>query len=359
MNEAQIKTALTVVLWFILNIAISNVTKWTYVYGKICVKEYYGCEHFKFPFMVTVVHMVFSWAMCYIYLTWIKGSLKQGPHLSFSHQLKKIAPLAACVAGSFGAGNLALKYIFPSFNQMLGSMTPLITVLIATVFEGKRYNAWTWGSVSLICGGLIVCGVKEVNFHVLGLSCAICATILRAVKSIIQGRLLTPAEKLDAVTLLYFMAPWSAAFLFAMGLLSEGLKPLLLLQYGLQQDAEATKNVLLLLIMGGLNACLLNITNFQVTADTGAVMLNVLGNVKNCVGIIVSVLIFGNPLLMEQAMGIVLCFVGLYFYQKKSAALPSARGHDRDPRSLAAGKDTVELQTVAAEEGRSQARPAH
>lgn len=348
MSEAHVKTALTVVLWFILNITISNVTKWTYVYGKICVKEFYGCAHFKFPFMVTVVHMIFSWVCCYIYLNWVRQSLKQGPQLDFSRQLTKIAPLAACVAGSFGASNVALKYIYPSFNQMLGSMTPLITVFIAAVFQGKQYNNWTYGSISLISGGLIVCGVKEVNFHMLGLSCAICATVLRAVKSIIQGQLLT--EKMDAVTLLYYMAPWAALFLFAMGICVEGFKPILLLRYGLLQDPEASQNVLVLLVMGGLNACLLNITNFQVTADTSAVMLNVLGNVKNCIGIGVSVLIFGNQLLLEQVVGVAVCLVGVYFYQQYGGAVKTP-----PPQTEQSGK-AVELPAVLEEGGRENVR---
>merc|ERR1719263_2073725 len=92
----------------------------------------------------------------------------------------------------------------------------------------------------------------------------------------------------------------------------------MLLHYGFMYDFEATQNVLILLGMGGMNACLLNITNFQVTADTSAVMLNVLGNVKNCIGIGVSVLIFGNPLLLEQAFGVAVCLFGVYLYQMPS-----------------------------------------
>jgi drug/metabolite transporter (DMT)-like permease len=302
--------------------------------------------------MVTVVHMMFSWGMCWFYLKFVRQTLDKGPQLSISQQASKIAPLAACVAGSFGASNVALKYIFPSFNQMLGSMTPLITVFIDSVFRGKRYNNWTWGSISFISGGLIVCGVKEVHFHFLGLSMAIIATVLRAVKSIIQSQLLTPEEKLDAVTLLYYMAPWAALFLFSMGICLEGSKPILLLYYGFEQDERAAANVFFLLVMGGLNACLLNITNFQVTADTSAVMLNVLGNVKNCIGIGVSVLIFGNPLLLEQAIGVAVCLVGVWFYQKYGSALKESL-----QPAPAQGNIIAELSNVIGqqmEEGRSK-----
>jgi len=110
-------------------------------------------------------------------------------------------------------------------------------------------------------------------------------------------------------------------------------------------------NVFFLLTLGGLNACLLNITNFQVTADTSAVMLNVLGNVKNCIGIGVSVLIFGNPLLLEQAIGVVICLVGVWFYQKYGSSLKETT------TSEASSKESniiAELSNVIMEEGRGK-----
>ena len=55
------------------------------------------------------------------------------------------------------SGNLSLKYIYPSFNQMIGASSPLITVLMASAM-GTRYNLWTWLSMPVICGGLCICG---------------------------------------------------------------------------------------------------------------------------------------------------------------------------------------------------------
>merc|ERR1719326_891061 len=164
--------------------------------------------------------MLFSWAVCYIQIYYVRKPVKGTVGLSFEQQVRKVAPLAACFALSVAMGNLSLKYIYPSFNQMLGAMSPLITVLIAVVLPPrKRYNAWTWMSMPVICGGLVICTTKEVNFHALGAFYATGATVLRALKSIIQGRLLDPSEtKLDSVTLLYYMAPFS-----------EGLEPYTLL----------------------------------------------------------------------------------------------------------------------------------
>lgn len=120
--------------------------------------------------------------------------------MSLQQQLKEITPLSICFALSVAMGNLSLKYIYPSFNQMLGSMSPLITVLLAVLLERKSFSVKTWLSMPVICLGLALCSAKELNFNALGAFYATGATVLRAVKSLMQARLLS--HKLDSVTLL-------------------------------------------------------------------------------------------------------------------------------------------------------------
>jgi len=321
----DLSTLGTIAAWFALNIAIGNVTKWTYLYGEVCVHGS-GCRTFNFPLMLTVVHMLASWGMCRMYIYSVRQSPK-GEMLNFRQQIQKVLPLSACFALSVGLGNLSLKYIYPSFNQMLGASTPLITVIMSVILLGKQYNMSTWVAMPIISGGLLICSAKEVNFHVLGALCALGATIFRALKSILQGQLLQGAEKLDSVTLLYYMAPWSAMLLFGMSLCLETLEPLEILQTGLfSPQATGGVSVLVLLVLGGLTACLLNIATFLVTSCTSALTLQVQGNVKNCLNIIVSVAIFHNPFKPLQALGVAICLFGVWLYssyggvvQKKTA----------------------------------------
>lgn len=129
-----------------------------------------------------------------------------------------------------------------------------------------------------------------------------------------QGKLLT--EKLDAVTLLFYMAPWAALMLGCLALMSEGLLPIMLLIQGLAGAVRGVPYVILMLIASGLNACLLNVANFLVTAYTSAVTLQVLGNVKSCLSIAISVAIFRNQLLPAQTFGVVTCLFGVWVYNK-------------------------------------------
>lgn len=340
--DASAETALVVLAWFALNISIASSTKWIFLYGQICDVGGGACETFNFPLSITVIHMIFSWGMCWVQLKYFREKPKAA--LSIAQQAQKIAPLAMCFSLSVAMGNLSLKYIFPSFSQMLGAMSPVITVVLTVVMHRKRYNVWTWLSMPILCGGLVLCCVQEVNFDALGASCAFGATVLRAVKSIMQGRILH-GEKLDSVTLLYYMAPWAAALLQVLAFMAEGTEPQLLLLRGLLgtksrhfagvdvdasglghapvQPTAGGAALLLLLFGSGLNACLLNVANFKVTSCTSAVTLQVLGNVKNCVSIAVSVAIFRNPLTWKQGIGVAICLYGVWLYnQKGGPALP-------------------------------------
>jgi solute carrier family 35 protein E4 len=330
--NSMVGTLFAVASWFILNIAVGSTTKWIFLYGQICTEETPGseegttCKAFKYPLTITIIHMVFSWVMCFVQLNFISAPKKRRV-LSIKEQLEKVAPLSICFSLSVACGNLALKYIFPSFNQMLGSMTPLVTVAIAVFFQAKRYNFWTWVSIPVICGGLAMCSVKEVNFNVWGLFFAVSATLLRALKTIVQGKLLQGGDKMDSVTLLFYMAPWAALFLASLSAFSEGLEPLVEVVHGLMGANSAGQKLtggpmlLLMLLVSGLNACLLNVANFSVTSYTSPLTMQVLGNVKNCMSIIISVAIFKNDLLPAQAVGVATCLAGVYLYNSRGGVV--------------------------------------
>lgn len=317
--QSWLETAAVVISWFVLNISISSFTKWIFVNGSICI-EGTGCTQYKFPLAITVIHMIFSWALCRFYIFHVRGDTEAG--LTYEQQLKEIMPLSACFALSVALGNMSLKYIYPSFNQMLGSMGPLITVLLAVVLQQKSFSMKTWLSMPVICIGLAICSVKELNFNVLGTFFATAATVLRAVKTLIQGKLLS--RKMDPVSLLYYMAPMSAVLLSFLMIFIEGLEPITLLVAPTKCTAKPGSTAVtglgtltVLLMLSGLNACLLNICNFLVTSYTSPVTLQVLGNVKSCLGIAVSVAIFKNSFTLEQLLGVFTCLFGVWIYNQK------------------------------------------
>ncbi len=145
---------------------------------------------------------------------------------------------------------------------------------------------------------------------------AVAATLLRGVKSILQGRLLTePEDKLDELTLLHHMAGCSIPPLGAYAALFEHAA-----LYDPQLRAQGAARRWALVLLSGVVAFFLNLANFVVTKRTSAVSLQVLGNVKVVLSIGVSLLIFGNSVSAWSAAGCVITLGGVACYNRAPKA---------------------------------------
>lgn len=325
-------TPFIVAVWFALNISIAIVTRKVYDDGIICMGD--ECWRYRYPYWLTVVHMLCSWGFCAFYQKIAPSSRVSEVTFTFREQLVEIVPLAACFAFATVFNNVSLLYIFPSLNQMLGSATLVFTVLLVPLVLQAYHNMWTWAALLMICGGMSICTEFEGNFNFFGVTCCLLGCGLRALRSVLAERMLTRGMRpVDSVTLLRYMAPWSALMLLFAAIMSEGVSPMFLPVSGpifnhwrFLNSVRAPRSTLpiadmgrtiALLLLSGANACLLNVCNFVVTKATSAATLQLLGQLKNCMAILVSVAIFGNLLTVKQLVGMSIVFAGVWLYHTK------------------------------------------
>lgn len=190
----------SIVTWFALNIIIGNLNGWILK----------GSGRFAYPALLTFVHMLVCHVLADLCLHTVMRP--ENPRPITSAQLWKVRKLSCVFAASVAAGNIALQYIYVSFSQMVTAAGPLFTILLMYSMTGKRYSRGAYASMVPMCGGVMMCTAGEINFHWLGFTAVVAATLLRGVKSIIQGRLLTaPEDKFDSLTLLFHMSACSLA----------------------------------------------------------------------------------------------------------------------------------------------------
>ncbi|CAK9262334.1 unnamed protein product [Sphagnum jensenii] len=82
--------------------------------------------------------------------------------------------------------------------------------------------------------------------------------------------------------------------------------------------ALARKDVLMLLLLfvNSTMAYFVNLTNFLVTKHTSALTLQVLGNAKGAVAVVVSILLFRNPVSVVGMVGYSLTVFGVFLYSE-------------------------------------------
>jgi len=291
------QTSAAVSCWFILNICIGNLN------GLILKKHGFG-----YPVFLTVVHMVCCWALSGLSLVFFMRPLDPLP--ASTHAIKKVRRLSVAFCASVACGNIALSYIYVSFAQMVTAASPLFTILLMYTMAGKRYSTAAYASMIPMCGGVMLCTAGELNFNLIGFIAVVSSTLLRGVKSIIQGRLLTaPEDKFDSLTLLHHL---SRSSILPLGTYSA------LFEYQAVNDPLLTGSSAVklwsLILVSGLVAFFLNLMNFLVTKYTSAVTLQVLGNVKVVISIAISLLIFGNQVSSWSTAGCIITLAGVAAY---------------------------------------------
>ncbi|CAI0412225.1 unnamed protein product [Linum tenue] len=224
---------------------------------------------FKFPIFLTMCHMTACSLFSYISIVWMKVVPLQT--IRSRTQFFKISALSMIFCVSVVFGNISLRFLPVSFNQAVGATTPFFTAVFAYAMTLKR-EAWlTYLTLVPVVTGVIIATGGEPSFHLFGFIMCIAATAARALKSVVQGILLSSeGEKLNSMNLLLYMAPIAVVFLLPATLTMEG--NVVGITLALARDDP---KFMWMLFFNSVLAFFVNLTNFLVTKHTSALTLQV------------------------------------------------------------------------------------
>ncbi|KAK6135810.1 hypothetical protein DH2020_030418 [Rehmannia glutinosa] len=241
-------------------------------------------------------HMTACSLLSYIAIAWMKVVPMQT--IRSRVQFMKISALSLIFCTSVVSGNISLKYLPVSFNQAIGATTPFFTAVFAYLMTLKR-EAWlTYVTLVPVVTGVIIASGGEPSFHLFGFIMCVGATAARALKSVVQGF----CFRLKAVVLL----------LPATIYMEENVVGITLAL------AREDSRIIWLLLFNSALAYFVNLTNFLVTKHTSALTLQVLvlGNAKGAVAVVVSIMIFKNPVSVTGMLGYSLTVFGVILYSE-------------------------------------------
>lgn len=281
---------------FAVNIALMQSTKYVY--------ETYDYRH---PLFITCSHMVASYLFAAVALHGA-NLVPERRRLSLQEQLREVVPFALLGTLSVACGNTALLFIYPPLHEMIQNTTPLWTVVSSMVLVGSRYNGAAYAAMLPVSFGGVLCATADSGaVAAAGLFFSVSATVTRAVRAIVQARLLRGREPIDSLTLLYYASPFNLA-LFATGsLVFEGLAPVVGLG-GLPADGFA------LLGLGALLAAMYNLLAFMLVGHTGAVAAMAINNLKTPTVMLVTQVVFGKVTSFLQLVGFGVTALGVAAY---------------------------------------------
>ncbi|XP_027336495.1 probable sugar phosphate/phosphate translocator At3g11320 [Abrus precatorius] len=298
-NEIPWSTIGVVTAWYSSNIGVLLLNKY--------LLSNYG---FKYPCFLTTCHMMVCSLFSYVAISVMDIVPLQS--VRSKNQFWKIFGLSVVFCFSVVCGNMSLRYIPVSFNQAIGATTPFFTAGFAYAMSKKR-EAWvTYATLLPVVAGVIIASGGEPSFHLFGFIICVSSTAARAFKSVLQDILLSSeGEKLDSMNLLLYMAPIAMMVLLPTTLLMEENVIWITIEL-----ARRDIRIIWYLILSSSLAYFVNLTNFLVTKYTSALTLQVLGNAKGAVAVVISILIFKNPISMIGMLGYALTVLGVILYSE-------------------------------------------
>ncbi|KAL0337942.1 UNVERIFIED_CONTAM: udp-uronic acid transporter 1 [Sesamum calycinum] len=260
-REQAIFITCLIILWYSTNIGVLLLNKF--------LLSNYG---FAFPIFLTMCHMSACALLSYISIMFLK--LVQIQRIKSRSQFLKIATLSI-------------------------------------VFCGSVRESWvTYACLVPVVAGVVIASGGEPSFHLYGFIMCVSATAARAFKSVLQGVLLSnEGERLNSMNLMLYMSPIAVVVLLPVVLVMEPNVLNVVVSLGMEH-----KFMWPLLLINSAMAYGANLCNFLVTKHTSALTLQVLGNAKGAVAVVISILLFRNPVTFIGIAGYTMTVMGVVAY---------------------------------------------
>ncbi|OHT10742.1 putative phosphate translocator [Tritrichomonas foetus] len=292
-------------IWFLLNISLTLLNKGMMVF--------FG---FKFPILISFIHMLFS-----TYLGWIISAdfdfipqndkfkdIRSQPDYE-KKSFMRICLLSFIFTLNIIFGNISLKYCSVAFVQVVRAIIPLITMILSIIFLKAHYSFVQWISCMVICIGVAFSCFGEINLTLTGLFVTVFGCFLSSLKSISIKMTLSGQYELHSLDLLSRMSPISAIEMFFLAIYKNEPQ-----QIRESSKYEASIYCFFGVMLSGVIAFFLNLTNFLATAHTSPLTVTIVGCIKQVFTIVLSVLIFDKRLTMLNWIGIVITTLGSLWY---------------------------------------------
>ncbi|PLB53509.1 TPT-domain-containing protein [Aspergillus steynii IBT 23096] len=289
--------AFYIVLWIGLSSSVILFNKWVLASAK-----------FDFPLFLTSWHMTFATAMTQILAHFTdKLDSRHKVPMTPGTYTKAIVPIGIMFSLSLICGNLAYLYLSVSFIQMLKATNAVATLLATWAFGIAPANMRTLGNVMLIVVGVVIASFGEIKFDMVGFLIQIGGIIFEALRLVMVQRLLSSSEfKMDPLVSLYYFAPACAVtngvvtFFYELPRLTMG---------------DINNLGISTLVANALVAFLLNVSVVLLIGKTSAVVLTMAGILKDILLVVASMVIFLDPVTLQQFFGYSIALGGLVYYK--------------------------------------------
>ncbi|KAN0102246.1 TPT domain containing protein [Hyaloscypha variabilis] len=288
-------------VYFLLNVTLT-------IYNKAVLGK------FAYPWLLTALHTGSASIGCYLLM--LRGTFKL-TQLSSRDNLILIT-FSFLFTINIAISNVSLAMVSIPFHQIMRSTCPVFTVLIYRFRYHRAYSNMTYLSLVPIVIGVGIATYGDYYFTLPGFFLTLLGVILASVKTVATNRVMTGPLSLSPLEFLFRMSPLaftqSLIYAYLTGEISTfSLTTGPFSKFDLTTQTSMYRSIAVFAINGFL-AFLLNISSFSTNKNAGALTMTVCGNVKQCLTILLGIVVFGVKVGLLNGVGMVSALAGAAWY---------------------------------------------
>lgn len=192
------------------------------------------------------------------------------------------------------------------------STTPVFAILIYRVVFSRSYSTATYLSLLPIISGVALATYGDYHFNLYGFIMTLSGVVLAAIKTIASNKIMTGSLQLSAYEILLRMSPLAAVqsliYSWATGEMGRF--------FTFVGDGNLPWPMIVAVAGNGFLAFVLNISSFQTNKLAGALTVTVAGNLKQCLTILLGIVLFNVKVSPLNGLGMFITLMGAALYSK-------------------------------------------
>ncbi|KAH8690648.1 triose-phosphate transporter family-domain-containing protein [Talaromyces proteolyticus] len=313
--------AVLVVLWHSFSMSISIYNKWMFSGQAIS---------FPFPLFMTCLHQAVQFALSGL-LLYLIPSLRPrrttlppsavlpggDPHGGMSltrFYLTHLVPCGVATALDIGLGNMSLRFSTLTFMTVCKSSVLIFILLFAFLFRLEKLSAQLIVIIAFMTVGEVMMVLGEISFSAAGFSLVTASAFFSGFRwALTQLLILKHPATSNPISMLFFLSPVVCITLAGISLSLEDTKEMVKGLQALSSAWGGAMSLSLLLLPGVLAFCMV-LSQFALLKRSSVVTLSVCGILKEVFIISAAGLVFGDQLTPVNICGVLVIMASIVAY---------------------------------------------
>lgn len=333
--ETLLKTLFYILAWYTFSTCLT-------LYNKTLLGDKLG--KFPAPLLMNTIHFAMQAVLSKVIIRFCSPNLQPTVMMSWRDYFIKVVPTAIGTALDINLSNASLVFISVTFATMCKSASPIFLLIFAFAFKLETPSVRLLGIMFIISVGILLTVAKETEFELLGFSFVMLASVMSGFRwSMTQILLQKDAYGLKhPLALMSYVTPVMAVGTALLSLIMDPWDEFRSSIYF--NNSWHILRSCLLLLLGGLLAFFMVLTEYILVSVTSAVTVTIAGVVKEAVTILVAVFYFHDQFTLLKGIGLITIMIGVslfnwYKYQKHQKGKP--RENDVSPTANGAAKYVI------------------